>query len=240
MAVCFALGAPKGNRTTVSAVRGTLSPSYRRTRGGGSMKAIDDSTSSKPDHNVKWFTELKDLTPRVEREFTAATKAFEAPSRDACGSVASVLMVVRVRKDAAPLRKDITRGHRAHTRKSAKNFLLHLQPLKRKLEILIADVETMGFDRLRLAPYNEELERIAAAAIAVEALLPALNRPPIAPWPDNEPILLVAQKAQEAWAEANHGDMPTGKHEEDPLVKLVTGALGLVGICQSERRYPLY
>jgi hypothetical protein len=204
------------------------------------MKTTGGPTMSKPDENVRWFTERDGLTTRVEALFTRSAGRCIAPSRDACRAFASALMVVRTRKDAAPLRQaniaagilcpDITPSLQG-ARKSATGLLHHLKPLRRKLEILVADCETMGLDALH---YREELARIAAVAEAVEALLPALDRHPLAPLPDGDPIRFIADKAQEAWPSANDGRAPAAKGADDPLVMLVTDALSLIGVHHSQ------
>jgi Tfp pilus assembly protein PilP len=76
-------------------------------------------------------------------------------------------------------------------------------------------------------------EQLEAAARAVEALLPVLETPPIAPWPDNDPIRFIAGQAQKAWADANDGTSPHSKNPGDPLVKFVSKALSLVGMSRS-------
>jgi hypothetical protein len=76
-------------------------------------------------------------------------------------------------------------------------------------------------------------EQLEAAALAVEALLPVLETPPIAPWPDNDPIRFIAHQAQKAWADANDGTFPHSKNPDDPLVKFVSKALSLVGMNRS-------
>jgi hypothetical protein len=183
--------------------------------------------------NLKWFNRCEELTPGVEREFAAATKDFEVPSRGECRSLASLLMGKRARKDAGPTRQanaaaDLRARKGAH--KSATALQLHLKPLRRKLEILISDIWEPAALQETLAHYNKELELLDAAEKAAVALLPALARPPIATLADYEPIRVIADKAQEAWASANDGKAPTGKGEENPLVKLVVGLFGLVEI----------
>jgi hypothetical protein len=107
-------------------------------------------------------------------------------------------------------------------------------PIKQKLAVSVSDNEAMGG---HAAHFNEELEQIDAAIKAVEALLPALDRPPIKPWLGNDPIRFIADLAQQAWASTN--DIPpVSKGSEDPLARLVTGALALVHIGWSIIRWP--
>jgi hypothetical protein len=68
-----------------------------------------------------WLAEWNELTEPVE-ELLAEVKArrLRAPSRDACASVASALLVMRHKAAVAPLRKDATRGARNGARKSGR------------------------------------------------------------------------------------------------------------------------
>ena len=144
-----------------------------------------------------------------------------------------MLMVVRDRAVAAPLRKDNTRGARNGARKSAKAFLRHLRPLRQKLAAQIAEIREIEMLGDLAAPMLTAHEQLEAAARAVEALLPVLEAPPIAPWPDNDPIRFIARQAQKAWADANDGTLPHSKNPNDPLVKFVSKALSLVGMSRS-------
>ena len=88
-----------------------------------------------------WLAEWIELTGHVEELFAdAKARRLQVPPRDACASVANVLMVVRARAVAGPLRKDNTRGARNGARKSAKAFLRHLRPLRQKLAAQIAEI----------------------------------------------------------------------------------------------------
>jgi hypothetical protein len=88
-----------------------------------------------------WLAEWIELTGHVEQLFAdAKARGLQVPPRDACASVASVLLVVRDRAVAAPLRKDNTRGARNGARKSAKAFLRHIRPLQQKLAAQIAEI----------------------------------------------------------------------------------------------------
>jgi hypothetical protein len=163
----------------------------------------------------------------VEALFPEATKAFEVPSKEACRSFASALMLVQAQWP----RKDIRLKPSKDARTSAMALLRHLEPLRKKLAVLSYDCETMG---LNAPHFNEELGRIDAVVEAIEELLPALERAPIAPWLGHDPIRFLADKAQEAWASANDGNPPIGNQEEGPLVKLITGALDLINMGQSQ------
>ena len=185
-----------------------------------------------------WLAEWIELTGHVEQLFAdAKARRLRVPPRDACASVANVLMVVRDRAVAVPLRKDNTRGARNGARISAKAFLRHLRPLRQKLAAQIAEIsenETLGdLATSMLASHLAAHEQLEAAARAVEALLPVLETPPIAPWPDADPIRFVACQAQKAWADANDGTLPRSKNPDDPLVKFVSKALSLVGMSRS-------
>jgi hypothetical protein len=185
-----------------------------------------------------WLADWNELTGHVEELFAEAkARRRQVPPHDACASVANVLMVVRRRAVAAPLRKDNTREARNGARKSAKALLRHLRPLRQKLVAQIAAIrEIEMLDDLiapMLASNLAAHEQLEAAARAVEALLPVLEMPPIAPWPDNDPIRFVARQAQKAWADANDGTSPHSKNPRDPLVKFVSKALSLVGMTRS-------
>jgi hypothetical protein len=165
--------------------------------------------------------DAESLTPLVEALFSAATEAFEIPSRDACRVFANALVLVKSRPHD---KKRLKPAKDAHSDAGA--LLRRLRPIRQKLAVSISDNEAMGG---HAAHFNEELEQIDAAIKAVEVLLPALDRPPIKPWLGNDQIRFIADQAQQAWASTN--DIPpVGKHEEGPLVVLVTGALDLVGI----------
>ena len=149
-----------------------------------------------------------------------------------------MLLVVRDRTVAAPLRKDNTRGARNGARKSAKAFLRHLRPLRQKLAAQIAEIREIEkcwatWPHRCFASNLTAHEQLQAAARAVEALLPVLETPPIAPWPDNDPIRFIARQVQKAWADANHGTFPRSKNPDHPLVKFVSKALSLVGMSRS-------
>jgi hypothetical protein len=178
-------------------------------------------------------------------ELFAQVKArrLRAPSRDACASVASALLVMRHKAAVAPQRKDATRGARNGARKSGRALLRHLQPLRQKLAAEIAELSTTASkfgarerERLEAAARAAQAadDRLEAAARAVETLLPALDAPPIAPLPDGgDPIRFIALEAQRAWADANDGAAPQSKNTGDPLVKFVSWALSLVGMSRS-------
>jgi hypothetical protein len=185
-----------------------------------------------------WLAEWFELTGHVEELFAdAKARRLQVPPRDACASVANMLMVVRDRAVAAPLRKDNTRGARNGARKSAKAFLRHLRPLRQNLAAQIAEIreiEMLGdLAPPMLASNLAAHEQLEAAARAVEALLPVLETPPTAPWPDHDPIRFIAGQAQKAWADANDGTSPHSKNPGDPLVKFVSKALSLVGMSLS-------
>jgi hypothetical protein len=187
-----------------------------------------------------WLAEWIELTGHVEELFAEINvRRLQAPPRDACASVANALMVVRARAVAAPLRKDNTRGARNGARKSAKAFLRHLGPLRQKLAAQIAEIsenETLAdLAASMLASHRAALEQLEAAAGAIEAQLPAFDAPPIAPWPDADPIRFIARQAQKAWGDANDGTAPRSKNSNDPLVKFVSKALSLVGMSLSPK-----
>lgn len=184
------------------------------------------------------FAEYEDLTRRVEEEFSKAGGRLQTPPQDGCRDVAGALMAVRDRKAAAERRKD-TRKARDSARKYARGFLKHLEPLRQKLEGLIAQIDAQ-IDALGpewsmiLERYRADEKLLVTAACSVRDLLPALNRPPIATSPDRDPIRHIAEKAREAWASANDGHAPTANNPDDPLVKFVKGALCLIAVHQSE------
>jgi hypothetical protein len=105
--------------------------------------------------------------------------------------------------------------------------LRNLKPIRQKLEGQIADAETMGQSD---EGYREPLDRLDAAASAVEALLVELEKPPIVPTTHQDPIRFIAEKVQEALAQANDGAAPFGANRESPLVKIVFDALSLVSM----------
>jgi len=183
-----------------------------------------------------WLAEWDELTGPVEELFAEVkARRLQAPPRDACASVASALLVVRDIAAAAPLRKDATLGARNGARKSAQAFLRHLQPLRQKLAAQIAEISgDLAAPTLASNFAARERERLEAAARAVETLLPALDAPPITPWPDSgDPIRFIAREAQRAWADANDGAAPQSKNRGDPLVKFVSRALSLVRMSRS-------
>jgi hypothetical protein len=191
-----------------------------------------------------WLAEWDELTGSVEQLFAEVkARRLRAPPRDGCASVANTLLVVRHKAAVAPLRKDATRGARNGARKSGRALLRHLQPLRQKVAGQIAEISTIaGNFGAREREQLEALARAAqsahdqleAAARAVEAFLPALDAPPIAPLPDSgDPIRFIARVAQRAWADANDGAAPRSKNPGDPLVKFVSRALLLVGMSRS-------
>jgi hypothetical protein len=173
------------------------------------------------------WSEHEDLTSGVEAICEKHCKLYLAPSRDDCRTIASALMAVRVTEDAEARRKDPTKAPIIAARKSAKDLLRNLGPIRRKLESLIADAESMGQSD---PGYREPLDRLDAAANAVEALLVELERPPIVPTTHQDPIRFIAEKVQEALAQANDGSAPFGANRDGPLVKIVHDALSLVGM----------
>lgn len=193
------------------------------------MRANDAHLSPEA-KNSKWFKEREELTPGVEALVAEHCPRSKPLTADAYRTVATALKVISDRKDAAPFRKDATKAHREKASKYATALLYHLKPIKRKIDGLIADILEPAALQETLAHYNKELEVLVAAAKAVEELLPALDRPPIAPLDDHEPIKSIASVVQEVLAEANDGDAPTGKGEENPLVKLIVDLFGLVKI----------
>jgi hypothetical protein len=187
------------------------------------MRANDADLSPEA-NNSKWFKELGKLTSDVEALVVEHCPRSNPLTADAYRSLASALMVKRARKSAGPTRQanaaaDLRARRGAH--KSATALLRHLKPLKQKLEA--ADVKT-DEDQPPPAYFYAELELIEVAEKAVKALLPALDRPPIASLDDYEPIKSIADLVQEVL------DAPTGKGEENPLVRLVVGLFGLVEI----------
>lgn len=174
-----------------------------------------------------WSTEREDLTSCVEAIFEKHYKLHRAPSRDDCRTVAGALLTVRVTEDAEARRKDPTQAPIIAARKAAKDLLRNLKPIKRKLEVQIADAETMGQSD---EGYREPLDRLDAAANAVEALLTELEKPPIVPTTHQDPIRFIAEKVREALAQANDGTAPSGANRDGPLVKIVFDALSLVGM----------
>jgi hypothetical protein len=170
---------------------------------------------------------VEDLTQFVEALFRAHSKRYCPPSLEGCRTVATALMVVRRTEDAKAQRKDLTKAPIVAARKSAKDLLRNLKPIRWKLECLVADAESWGQSD---AGYREPLDRLNAAANAVEALLIEIERPPIAPISHRDPIRFIAEKVQEAWAQANEGAWPTSKNPNDPLVRVVVNALSLVGM----------
>jgi hypothetical protein len=178
------------------------------------------------------WSEHEDLTASVEAIFEKHCKLYRAPSRDDCRTIASALMAVRVTEDAEARRKDPTKAPIIAARKAAKDLLRNLKPIKRKLEVLIADAETTGLETMGLsdAGYREPLDRLDAAANAVEALLVELYRPPIVPTTHQDPIRFIAERVQEALAAANDAAATFGANHDGPLVKIVHDALSLVGM----------
>jgi len=178
-------------------------------------------------NRVFTWSEIEDLTSSVEAIFEKHCKRYRAPSQDDCRTIASALMAVLVTEDAEARRKDLTKAPIIAARKAAKDLFRNLKPIKRKLEIQIADAETMGQSD---AGYREPLDRLDAAANAVEALLVELYRPPIVPTTHQDPIRFIAEKVQEALAQANDGAAPKDTNAKSPLVKIVHEALSLVGM----------
>ena len=92
-----------------------------------------------------WLAEWNELTGPVEELFAQVkARRLRAPSRDACASVASALLVMRHKAAVAPLRKDATRGARNGARKSGRALLRHLQPLRQNLAAQIAEISTIA------------------------------------------------------------------------------------------------
>jgi hypothetical protein len=192
------------------------------------VRTVEDPATSDPYRgaHVKRFNELEELTPRVEALFVEQSKRYKPPSRDACRVFASALMVAKAQ--ARP--KDITSKPSKSARASAMALLRHLRPLRHRLEAFVADVEALGPEQAStLQEFYAERERLEAAIKAVETLLPALKRAPIVPT-SGDPIRYMAQKAREAWADANNGHAPKSTNCGDPLVNVVAGALHLVGM----------
>ena len=168
-----------------------------------------------------WFAEREELTPHVERIFVEESRKHNAPSKDACRTVASALMVVRARVTA--VRQDTLTPSIKRAHKSAMALHGHLQPLRQRLAGRFYELEEMGLDA---EPHNAELTLLDAAVETVEELFPALDR--LAPWPDRDPSLFIAEKVREAWEEANNGRSPKSKDAGGPLVNVVTRLLALV------------
>jgi hypothetical protein len=122
-----------------------------------------------------WLAEWNELTGPVEELFAEVkARRLRAPSRDACASVASALLVMRHKAAVAPLRKDATRGARNGARKSGRALLRHLQPLRRKLAAEIAELSTTASKFG--ARERERLEAAARAAQAADDRLEAAAR----------------------------------------------------------------
>ena len=185
-----------------------------------------------------WLAEWIELTGHVEELFAEIkARRLQVPPRDACASVANVLMVVRARAVAAPLRKDNTRGARNGARKSAKAFLRHLRPLRQKLAAQIAEISgnrNAGRPgRTDACKQSCGTRAIGGGGACHRSPVAGMETPPIAPWPDADPIRFIARQAQKAWADANDGTVPRSKNPNDPLVKFVSKALSLVGMSRS-------
>jgi hypothetical protein len=177
-----------------------------------------------------WSTKRELLTAKVEKLFAEAGGRLQPPARDSCRRVAGALIAVRVRNDAASQRKDATLRARKGARISGKAFLRHLKPIRSGLAGVIATYETDDYMATALAPYRVELERLDAVVGAVGEFLPALKKAPIAPVPDLDPIIHIAHEAQKSWAKANNGRRPEAKGGDQPLVKVVVGALALINM----------
>jgi hypothetical protein len=178
-------------------------------------------------NRVFTWPEIEDLTSGVEAICEKHCKLYLAPSHDDCRTIANAAMVVRATEDAEARRKDITKAPIIAARKSAKDLLRNLKPIRRKLEGQIADAASMGQSD---AGYREPLDRLDAAANAVEALLVELYRPPIVPTTHQDPIRFIAERVQEALAAANDGSATFGANHDGPLVKIVHDTLSLVGM----------
>jgi hypothetical protein len=120
-----------------------------------------------------WLAEWNELTGPVEELFAEVkARRLRAPSRDACASVASALLVMRHKAAVAPLRKDATGGARNGARKSGRALLRHLQPLRQKLAAEIAEISTIASN----FGARERLEAAARAAQAADDRLEAAAR----------------------------------------------------------------
>ena len=200
---------------------------------GSSSKDHPDAYEANARKNREWSAKLEKLTTSLEKEFAAATKAFKSPPQTTCVVVANALIAVGNRKDIAPLRRHPNQKPRLAACKSAVALLHHLEPLRQTLADRVSENEDLLLSSeppALVLLYKERLDLLDAAVKSVEALVPALREPPIAPWPDGKPVQFIAQRAQEAWAEANGGKAPRGRNPDDPLVKFVVKALSLIGI----------
>jgi hypothetical protein len=181
-----------------------------------------------------WLAEREELTPDVERIFVEESGKRNTPSKDAYRTIADALLAVRARVTAAPLRQaniaagifraDITPSLDG-ARKSATALLRHLDPIRQRLADEARERETLGLDP---AHCEEKIELLTAAAEAVDSLFSILDAHPLVPRPDRDPSLFIAEKVQEAWAEANDGRSPRSKDAGGPLVIVVTRLLALV------------
>jgi hypothetical protein len=173
------------------------------------------------------WSDLEELTTGVKALLEQHCKRHRPASQDECRTIASALMVVRVTEDADARRTDVTKAPIIAARKAANDLLRNLEPIKRKLEVQIDNAETMGQSD---AGYREPLDRLDAAAKAVADFLSDLEGQPIVPTTHQDPIRFIADKVQEALAQANDGDAPFGANRDGPLVQIVHGALALVGM----------
>jgi hypothetical protein len=105
-----------------------------------------------------------------------------------------------------------------------KLFLHHLAAERWQIENWISVASKGSPNRPWLLKQQELRSQIDEARRHVEALLPAFS------WrPDQDPIRLIAARAQEAWEEANNGRAPRSTNPHGPLCRFLGPALTAIG-----------
>ena len=168
-----------------------------------------------------WLEEFTRLTQAVEEWFRQATSRFAVPSNDGCRMLATYVIMLRHLDKG----QDTPSGQTKIVR-DGKRFLRSLAAEREQIERLVS-LTLQGRPRRQwLLEQREILAQIDETHRHIVALLPALSPKP---YPERDPIRLLAARAKEAWKEANGGRAPRSLNPDDPLCRFVVEALTAIG-----------
>jgi hypothetical protein len=168
-----------------------------------------------------WLEEFTRFTQAVEEWFRQATSRFAVPSNDGCRMLATYLIMLR-RLDKG----HDTRSGQTKIVRDGKRFLRSLAAEREQIEKLISLVSQGRPARPWLLEQREILAQIDETHRHIVALLPALAQKP---YPERDPIRLLAARAKEAWKEVNGGRAPRSYNPDDPLCRFVVAVLTAIG-----------
>jgi hypothetical protein len=168
-----------------------------------------------------WLEEFTRFTQAAEEWFRQATSRFAVPSDDGCRMLATYLIMLSHRDKSQETPSGQTKIVR-----DGKRFLRSLAAEREQIEKLVSLALQGRPARPWLLEQREILAQIDETHRHIVALLPALSPKP---YPERDPIRLLAARAQEAWKETNGGRAPRSPNPDDPLCRFVVAALTAIG-----------